>query len=61
MLITPSGIVMEVREVQDSNAYISSVVTLFGIVMDLSDEQFLNVLFPILVAGPSRVIIPCPS
>ena len=43
MLITPSGIVMEVREVQDSNAYISSVVTLFGIVMDLSDEQFLNV------------------
>ena len=34
---------------QPSNAYIPMLVTLFGIVMDLSDEQLVNAHSPILV------------
>ena len=49
MLVTPSGIVIEVNEVQFWNAYSSMLVTPSGIVIVVNLEQSANAERPMLV------------
>jgi hypothetical protein len=54
MLVTPSGITMDVRDLQPANAYLPMLVTLFGITIDVRDSQSSNAHLPILVTGFSK-------
>ena len=56
ILVTLSGITMEVRESQYSKAELPILVTPSGITMVVREEQPLKVLFPILVT-PSGIIM----
>ena len=56
MLVTLSGIVIEVREVQSEKADPPMLVTLLGIVTEVSEMQPANALHPILVTLLGMVI-----
>ena len=49
MLATPSGITIEVSDLQNSNALFPILMTPFGITIEVSDLQSKNALSPILV------------
>ena len=55
MLVTLSGIVIDVSPVQLQNAPPPMLVTLSGIVISLIPVQLLNVLFPMYVIPWSRI------
>ena len=56
ILVTPPGIVIEVRRLQHENASIPMLVTLLGIVIEVRPEQPANVSFPIVVTLLGSVI-----
>jgi hypothetical protein len=60
MLVTLSGIVIEVRE-HSVKAHFPMVVTLLGIVIEAREEHSWKASSPMLVTGPSKVMTPWPS
>ena len=56
MLVTPAGMVMEVREVAPENAQSPMFVTLAGMVMEVREVAEANAAYPMLVT-PSGIVI----